>query len=695
MGNDLVLWSHALAALLFGALTIGAWRAREQRLPRRTLVLALALTALWALAVAGIGGAEMVTRVAETLRNLAWLGFMIALHRRSGSIRPPLAIGTVYGVVAMVALTALTVHVIGNAGGPDVARGVETGALLLRMLVAVAALVLVQAIYSSVHPSASGGLKWIVIALGGIWATDFAVFSTSYVTASWNSWEIALRGFSMVVVALAIGIGLQRKDKWSVHVSRAVAYQSLSLVAIGAYFALLAFATWGIAALGGDNTRIFQTAFVLGSTAAILTLVSNSWLRAWIKVKLAKHLFRHRYDYRSEWMRFTETLGAPEGGAALDERIVKAIADLTDSPAGVLLVPDAGGLGPGASWNWDRTTLPLLSDTALARHLEATGRILDLDALRAQNSTSSEIAAVPQWMLDAPDAWVLVPLPHMATLAGAILLARPPVSRPLDWEDFDLLKVAGRQVASYLAEARAQDALAEAQRFDEFNRRFAFILHDIKNLVSQLTLTARNAERHAEKPEFRADMVATLKDSADRMNALLARLSQIHRGRAEAPHACEIVPLVERVAAARRGQHPVVTTGTRVAIAQADPAGLEQLLGHLVQNAIEASPPHEPITLAVNADGVQVTIDVIDAGTGMSPAFVRDKLFKPFVSSKPGGFGIGAFEALQIAQQMEGRIEVTSREDSGSRFRVILKAAHAADLPPAANPANHKIDRAA
>ncbi|RYE04524.1 MAG: PEP-CTERM system histidine kinase PrsK [Sphingomonadales bacterium] len=679
IGTELILWTHALAALLFGGVAIAAWRTREPRLPRRALVIALALTALWALAVAGIGGGEMVTRIAETLRNLGWLGFMIALHRRSSNVSPPVAIGTVYGVVAMVALAALAVHVTGAAGGPEVARGVETGGLLLRMLVAVTALVLVQAIYSSVHPSAGGGLKWIVFALAGIWAADLVIFSTSYVTATWASWEIALRGFVMVIVALAIGIGLQRKGQWNVQVSRAVAYQSLSLVAIGAYFALLALATWGIAAVGGENARVFQTAFVFGSTAAILTLVSNSWLRAWIKVKLSKHLFRHRYDYRSEWMGFTETLGAP-GDTALEERIVKAIADLTDSPAGVLLVPDAGGLGPGASWNWDRAALPLASDTALAHHLQSTGRILDLDALRADDAVSADAAAVPQWMLDAPEAWVLVPLPHLGSLAGAILLARPPVSRPLDWEDFDLLKVAGRQVASYLAEARAQELLAESQRFDEFNRRFAFILHDIKNLVSQLTLTARNAERHADKAEFRADMIETLKDSAERMNALLARLSQIHRGRTEAPHACEIVPLVERVAAARRTQHPVMTSGTRAAIAQADPAGLEQLLGHLVQNAIEASPPHEPVTLAVSADGVHVTVDVIDAGTGMSPTFVRDKLFKPFVSSKPGGFGIGAFEALQLAQQMEARIEVTSREGSGSRFRVILKAAHAADL---------------
>jgi putative PEP-CTERM system histidine kinase len=352
-------------------------------------------------------------------------------------------------------------------------------------------------------------------------------------------------------------------------------------------------------------------------------------------------------------MRFTETLGAPDGAAPLDERIVKAIADLTESPAGLLLVPEGAGLGLGASWNWSPGALPLAGDAPLAEHLAATGRIIELDVVR-KNPHCADAAPVPAWMLDSADAWVLVPLPHLGSLAGAILLARPPLDRALDWEDFDLLKVAGRQVASYLAEARAQEALADAQRFDEFNRRFAFILHDIKNLVSQLTLTARNAERHADKPEFRADMIATLKDSAERMNALLARLSQHHRGRSEAPHAVEIKLLVQRVAAVRGRQHPITISGVPSAIALADPAGLEQLLHQLVHNAIDASAADAPVTLAIGADGLNVTIDVIDLGIGMSPTFIRDKLFKPF--------------------------EVTSREGQGTRFRVVLKAAHAADL---------------
>ncbi|MES2445225.1 MAG: XrtA/PEP-CTERM system histidine kinase PrsK [Pseudomonadota bacterium] len=678
MVATLILWTHALAALLFGALALWAWRRREGGVPRRPLAFALAMTALWALAVAGIGGAETGTRIAEALRNLSWLGFMIVLHRRDGNVRPPLALGTVYGVVALVALGAVVLHMIGNTGGAEFGAKVEAAVLLLRMLVAVTAMVLVRALHSAIAPTASQGLRWIVLALAGMWFVDFNLFSLAYLTATWPPEWLAVRGVGYVVVAAAMAAGLQRKDDWNVQVSRTVAYQSMSLVAIGAYFAFLALASSAIATVGGDNARVLQTAFVFGSTAAILTLVSSPWLRAWVKVKLAKHFFRHRYDYRAEWTRFTETLGQPAGAAPLDERIVKAIADLTDSPAGILLVPEGAGLGFGASWKWhDAPTGG--AEAALVQHLAATGRILELAPLRKGDSV--EAALVPQWMLDLEEAWVLVPLPHLGSLAGAILLARPPVRRPLDWEDFDLLKVAGRQVASYLAEARAQEALADGERFDEFNRRFAFILHDIKNLVSQLTLTARNAERHADKPEFRADMVETLRDSAEKMTALLAKLTQNGPRRAEGLRAVEIVPLVEKLAASRRGQHPVLTTGVRAAVALADPPALEQLLAHLVQNAIDASPAHEPVTLSVGADGAQVTVDVIDSGSGMSPGFVRDRLFKPFVSSKPGGFGIGAYESRQLAAAMQGRIEVVSREGAGSRFRVILKAAHAADLP--------------
>lgn len=129
--------------------------------------------------------------------------------------------------------------------------------------------------------------------------------------------------------------------------------------------------------------------------------------------------------------------------------------------------------------------------------------------------------------------------------------------------------------------------------------------------------------------------------------------------------------------------HPVATVGA-ASPALADPARVEQLLGHLVQNAIEASPPGEPVTIALSDAGERVAIDVIDRGVGMSPAFLRDQLFRPFVSTKAGGFGLGAFEARQLAQAMGGGVEVSSREGEGTRFRVLLPVAGAVAMERAA-----------
>jgi len=113
---------------------------------------------------------------------------------------------------------------------------------------------------------------------------------------------------------------------------------------------------------------------------------------------------------------------------------------------------------------------------------------------------------------------------------------------------------------------------------------------------------------------------------------------------------------------------------------------LEQALVHLVQNAIDASGAGMTVFLDVTGDSIHGQIEVIDAGTGMSPEFIRTGLFKPFVSSKPGGFGIGAFEAREMVKAMGGRVAVESREGLGTRFAVILPIAATVGLLGSADP---------
>ncbi|MGZ8313436.1 MAG: ATP-binding protein, partial [Allosphingosinicella sp.] len=216
---------------------------------------------------------------------------------------------------------------------------------------------------------------------------------------------------------------------------------------------------------------------------------------------------------------------------------------------------------------------------------------------------------------------------------------------------------------------------ADARRFDEFNRRFAFIMHDIKNLVSQLSLVARNAERHADNPAFRADMIATLQASVKKLNDLLVRLSPGGAREADAPRPVDIHRVIESVVAAKQRTHPVSIAGDATLTARADAAALEQALVHLVQNAIDASGPADPVEVHAFESGGDVAIEVIDRGCGMSEDFIRSRLFQPFVSTKETGFGIGAYEARALIVAMGGRLEVESAVGQGTRFTIILPGA--------------------
>jgi len=350
---------------------------------------------------------------------------------------------------------------------------------------------------------------------------------------------------------------------------------------------------------------------------------------------------------------------------------------ITESPGGLLLLPDeAGMLTAAARWGWAALDVPSQAgDRAFTDYCERSGRIVELDGVRQGKAAhAGEAAIVPEWMVATPRVWAAVPLIHFERLVGVVVLERPLLDRMLDWEDFDLLRLAGRQVASYLAEARGQEELLDAKRFDEFNRRFAFIMHDIKNLVSQLTLVARNAERHADNPQFREDMVATLKNSVVKMNDLLARLSQHNRGRTDEPRPVSLRSIADAIGANKRGGHPIAVEGRADVLALADPLRLEQAIAHLVQNAIDASAADVPVTISIERREGDAILTISDRGKGMSAEFIRNRLFRPFASTKESGFGIGAYEARALIAAMNGRVEVASWEGRGSRFSIILPA---------------------
>ena len=684
--------AHLLGAC--AAATLAAWVAGRRSTvgPAGTaMVIALSLSAAWALAVTATGVDSPAVHIAESARNLGWLFVIYRLFSSDGRhmlVRPirPLMLA----LAAIELFQSLQIVLIPDFRLTGASRDTLFHmTVMFRLMMSIGGLVLLHNLYGGASQPARAVLRWPTAALALLWLFDLNLYTVAYLSGGWPVELASLRGIILIGVVFTLLPGMTfRRAELRFSPSRAVAFEFASLLGIGLYLiGMILLGKW-VSFIGGEFARLFQFGFLIAGIMAALLVLPSKRLRGWLKVTLVKHLFQHRYDYRAEWLRFNRTIGrsggprAGESSSPLEERAIQSLCDITDSPAGLLLVPgDHDDLVLAARWQWPTAEVPAaaLPPVAVA-FFEREGHIVDLDAVRAGVDHQGEMGIVPHWLHAEPRAWALVPLLHYERLLGVVVLGRPPVTRTLDWEDFDLLRVVGQQLASYMAEHAGQDALAEAAQFDEFNRRIAFVMHDIKNLASQFSLLARNAEHHAENPAFRADMIVTLRNSAEKLNALIARLSRYGKGMGDSASAFDVADVVRSVASQFANHHPVVVTECQHGVINANRDALEQSLLHLVQNAIDASAPDQPVFLMHTIDGMHARIDVIDSGQGMSPEFIRTRLFKPFVSSKPGGFGIGACETRELVRAMGGWLDVESREGLGSRFIIRLPLKEAGDI---------------
>ncbi|MEZ5679711.1 MAG: PEP-CTERM system histidine kinase PrsK [Erythrobacter sp.] len=662
----------ALAALWLGS------RGDPKRSDRTPAIAALALTANWCFAAASFEPGRPIVELTEIARNLAWLFVLFRHFANDGRDESLRIVRPAVAALAFVEALHFALLLVARryAFSTEAASLVFETASLFRIMVSIGALVLVHNLYIGASTTSRSLLRWNSAALAGLWAFDLNYFTVSYIIGAVPEQIASIRGLAAGIIAVPFAFGFARSAAGlEFRPSRAVTFRFLSLLVIGAYLILmLAVARW-LDLLTGDLARLAQVGLVIAAGALALIWLPSPRLRGWLRVTAIKHLFKHRFDYRAEWIRFTHTIGRTGfDETSLQERAIKALADITDSSAGLLLVPDEyGALELAAKWHWQGEEISApAAPSALSAILEREGLIVDFDEVRDGVDHYGECTVIPDWLREDRRAWAAVPLLHFDRLVGLVILSRPVATRKLDWEDFDLLTVVGRQLASYLAEESGQAALMEAGQFDEFNRRMAFVMHDIKNLSSQMALLLRNAEKHADKPEFRQDMLVTLRNSADKLNTLLARLAHYGPKDTATTEHFDISAIARTMRQRFDGQHPVAVLRAEEAVVTGDREALEQALMHLVQNAVDASDGPGAVAIEAYSDGVSGRIHVIDNGRGMSPQFLRNGLFKPFVSSKDGGFGIGAFEAREMVRAMGGRLDVESREGIGTRFTISL-----------------------
>ncbi|MDP5052667.1 MAG: PEP-CTERM system histidine kinase PrsK, partial [Congregibacter sp.] len=448
-------------------------------------------------------------------------------------------------------------------------------------------------------------------------------------------------------------------------------FHTVTLMGAGLYLLCMAVIGYFIKYLGGSWGGVLQVSFLAGSAALLFMLLFSGTLRARLRVWLSKHFFSYRYDYRVEWLRFTQELAALEDVPA---GVVSTMATITQSPGGLLLHQGSTGgqLTELATWELDDPASRELG--MLPAWISKSAWVIDLMEWRRSADLYGDLQ-LPPWLAQHETIWLIVPLFFQDSLEGLLMLTRTDLKDSVNWEDRDLLKTAGRQAAALLAQQRASRAVVEARQFDAFNRLSAYVIHDLKNILAQQSLMVSNAQKHRNNPAFIDDMISTVENSVNRMQRLM---DQMRSGmRSAEPAVVELGGLLGQVVNTRRISQPQphldTITSARVV---ADRERLGTVFGHLIQNAQEATADDGAVTVTVDVSGSTASIVIEDNGSGMTENFIRQRLFKPFESTKGlTGMGIGAFESREYVRQLGGDITVTSIPGQGSRFTVSLPLA--------------------
>lgn len=672
-------WAAVLAYLLLAATLIY----RRQRSPAgHWLVVACLAHTAWAYVVTAANVASGLPAasisLAETARSGIWIVFVGVLVISNWADAAHNPSRRVFVAVLAVIMAQLFADAAVIYSGTALPSWVQYFYMLARLCVAIGGLVLTHNAFVNSAPANRWSIRLLCIALAGIFGYDLNLYTLQLLDGDISRDLLEVRGLANALVVPLIYLSAARNRGLKLQVSRQAVFHTLSLGAIGFYLVAMSLAGYGLRLVGGDWGRLLQISFIFGTAVLAAVVLFSGRARAWLRVQINKHFFAYKYDYRQEWLRFLNTVSSSGPGMGeLHMRVVQAVCEPVDSPGGALFLESAeGGYEPVVRWNYRTFRPPTISpDSRLKPYLESSGRIINIPEYK-EGSDSYSGLNLPAALVDDTQVWLIIPLVHIEEPIGFILVERPLAQRELNWEDFDILRTVGRQAASYVAEAAALAKIAESRKFDEFNRRFAFIMHDLKNLVSQLSLVARNAERHADNPEFRADMIATLQSSVTKMNDLLARLGKQSGQAVDSTALVDLRQAAANVmAAARAGRQEIELSCLKADVmARGNAEKVEQVLTHLVQNAIDASPAGSPIVVSVDCQGDACVVQVRDQGRGMSAEFIRNELFEPFKSTKPGGFGIGAFEAREMIKEMGGRLSVESEPGVGTCFTMYLPA---------------------
>jgi putative PEP-CTERM system histidine kinase len=666
---------------MLSLLLLTTWRGRVEG---TYLLIATVVSGCWALSGVALEVKYALPTVVlyqffEIAKNLVWFTFLYKLLkslRESGGqdegllIYAPMTIGLVAVMLLVLELTALFIPTFATW------QGVASLQLIGHLGMAIAGLTLIEQLFRNTRPEKRWAVKYLYFGIGLLFFYDFFLYADGVLYKGVDRDLWLARGFISALAAPMVAIAAARNPSWSVRifVSRRVIFHATVIFATAAYLLLMSAVGYYIKFYGGTWGKALQVIFVFLALAVLISLLASVHLRSRLRVFLSKHFFNYKYDYRDEWLRFIQTLSEGELDDQIRRRVIKAIADILDSGGGVLWLKDQTSVfRQVAEWQSEMGKETLSSEDSLVSFLKERDWIIDLNEYTQSPGLYDDLS-VPDVVLSHKQRWLIVPISFHSELLGFILLIKPRSPRTINWEDRDLLKTAAQQAGSYLSLIRTTRALMEANQFEAFNRLSAFVVHDLKNLIAQLELVVKNAERHKHNPEFMDDATKTIGNAVSKMSKLL---SQLRKGRFERGDTKQFY-VEEAVAHAVNELYhdlpkPNLSVESNYLQLIADKDRFTSVMVHLIKNAQEATPSDGSIDVRVREDQGMAVIEIEDTGSGMDDEFINSRLFRPFETTKGNaGMGIGVYETREYIRSLKGNMSVESEQGKGTKFTLTV-----------------------
>ena len=539
------------------------------------------------------------------------------------------------------------------------------------MIYCVIALIHLEAAFSVTSTSDRWRIKLEVIGVGSILAVMIFYFSQGLLYRSINMNLIPVRSGAFIVAAILVGYSrIFRGNGVRITVSRYVLYRSLSLILVGLYLLFLGLIGEGMRYLGASFSR--DLAIFIAFTAGIIMLIIlfSERLRRRAKVLINKHFYANKYDYRTEWLNFTTRLTSCRNIADVRDVILSTFRETfgLNGASLYLLDDNKKRYVQVANQSMYGEMTELKPSEALISYFRDRDRVLNpLDGEYMPDADET-------LFINRTGARLLVPLMNNGRIEGIVVFGEQLAEENFIYEDFDLMKTIAGHAALAMHNFRLSEELAETREVAAVAKISSFVIHDLKNHTTTLSLLLDNARDYLDDPEFQEDMIKSIRNTLTKMKDLIQRLKTVPEKQELNPVHTDINFLAEKTVCEVMKIKPDIKIeydGTS-AVSVVDAVEIRKVILNILLNAVEAVGEDGVISVETGSNGDMTYVRVEDNGCGMTEDFINNNLFKPFRTTKEKGLGIGLYQCRQIVDAHGGRIEANSVEGKGSVFTVYL-----------------------